>query len=309
LGIDIDLDGLDDAYDDVLTKHPVNGATNGSQDAFDLANADGGAGERDWREQPCVDGVVALSSMSTETAATSFCASDGWTYFYDPLHDSLLLFAIEKYPEGAGANTADISLSVTLTVSIDPSSEAGLFKATDEGDGRATFVSGRYWNINILNGSLNGYVNARFYFAPNELDTLQAVAQRWNDAYASSTPMVSGVSWFATNSGSFDTTDILPEGVLNAFQLSPSFDSVSPGIQSATFSLSTLTGGAAAYTIGTNSVILAAEQIDFNAGVVHEDEVLAIWQTSLEVNTDRFFVEKSSRGSGRCRQLFYLSIL
>jgi hypothetical protein len=296
LGVDMDGDGLDDAFDDVLTLDPFNGPSNAQQTAFDFPNADGGSDERDWRELPCKDGTVVLANAATQTVASAFCGSNGWTYFYDPAADSLLLFAVEKYPDGVGANTSDIELSASLQVSANPASEAGLYSTVDEAAGKATFVLGRYWNIQVNAGTLNGYVNVRFFFAPKELDTLEAVAEKWNDEYAGSTPMVSGLTWFAKNAGSFGTADITSEGIINAFELTAVVDSFSPGIQSATFSMSTLTGGSVAYTIGTNSSILAAELVDFDAGVMDDQSVLTIWQTSSEVNTDRFFVERSKRG-------------
>ncbi len=223
----VDADGLYDGWDNNTSSTD---ATNGSLEPDSHPDYDGGQSERDWRETPCDGGSVVLTPDNTTTVATDFCRQDPWTYYYDPADPTELLFAIEHKP--AGGNTNEFSASVSLTVSSDPDAESGVYSATDVGNEQATFVMGRYWNVTITSGSLNGNVNIRFYFDPDDSDTLQAVAERWNDQNAGSTSFVSGRRWFMMNSGTFDhsTGDLTATGITNSQELFPASQSTEDGI-------------------------------------------------------------------------------
>ncbi len=294
-GIDTDGDGLDDSFDLLNGVSPLFGSTNNGQDAFDFPNADAGSDERDWRELPCQDGDVGLADPGV-TVAVSNCKMSGWTYFYDPSDATKLLFAVNQFPPGGGANSNDFTIEAQLISSDNPASEAGVYSATDIANQTASFVLGRYYNITLTSGNLNGYVDVRFYFNPAELDTLEQVAQRWNQLYADQTSQVSGLRWFNMNSGTFDTTQITPGGILNAYDVTTQNLTLEAGIDYVEFSTSTLTGGSVAYSVGVNSIILPVEILNFDAGVIDNKYVQVIWQTSSESNSDRFFVEKSSNG-------------
>ena len=295
---DSDGDGLDDNFDDYdnSTANEITNPTNSSQDALDFPNEDEGGDERDWREVPCAGGDLALSPLNTTTTASAYCREGGWTYYYNPADSTELLFAIEHFPSGGGANTNDFTASVSLTVSSDPDTEPGVFSATDVGNEQATFVMGRYWNVNITSGSLNGTVNIRFYFDPNDSDTLEAVAERWNDQNAGSTAFVSGRRWFAMNTGTFDhsTGDLTAAGITSSQELFPASQSTEDGIDYVQFNgLSSLTGGGQAYTIGENSVVLPVELLAFQAQLTDELSVLCEWVTATEINSELFEVERS----------------
>ncbi|MDA7744676.1 T9SS type A sorting domain-containing protein [bacterium] len=294
---DSDGDGLDDNFDDYDNSTPSEtlNSTNNSQDALDFPNEDEGGDERDWREEPCAGGTLALSPVNTTTTASVSCRQGAWTYYYNPADSTELLFAIEHFPSGAGNNTNEFTATVSLTVSSDPDAESGVYSATDVGNEQATFVMGRYWNVSITSGSLNGNVNIRYYFDPNDSDTLQAVAERWNDANANSTSFVSGRRWFTMNSGTFDpgTGDLTAAGINASQELFPSSQSTEDGIDYVQFNgLSSLTGGGQAYTIGENSVILPVELLEYKAQLI-EDEVLSSWITATEINSDYFEIERS----------------
>lgn len=294
-GSDSDGDGLDDNFDDYdqSTANEVLNPTNNGQDALDFPNADEGGTQRDWREVPCANGDVVLSALNTTTVASGYCVEGGWTYYYNPADSTELLFAIEHMP--VGGNTNDFTASISLTVSVDPDTEAGVFSNTDVGNEEAAFVMGRYWNVNITSGSLNGNVNVRFFYDTDDADTLEAVAQRWNDQNAGSTAFVSGRMWFGMNSGTFDhsSADLQPTGVQSSTELFPSGTSTIDGTTYAQFNgLSSLTGGGMAFVIGNNSVILPIELISFHA-IPDINQVELVWITANEINSDNFIIERS----------------
>ncbi|MEQ9187248.1 MAG: T9SS type A sorting domain-containing protein [Cryomorphaceae bacterium] len=292
---DTDGDGLDDNFDNVASLNLITNWSNNAQDALDFPNTDDGTSERDWREEPCAGGAIELAPLNTTTTVTDFCQMDAnWTYYYDPGDPTQLLFAIEHTP--AGGNTNDFTAEVSLTVSSDPQTEGGVYSAEDIPNEDATFVMGRYYNISITSGSLNGNVNIRFYYDQVDADTLLAVAQRWNATNAGGTSFVSGLRWFSMNSGTFDpgSADLTDEGIANSTEWFPTSTGTEDGYNFAQFSSSSLTGGGLAYSVGTNSVILPVELLNFNAYVISEDEVRLSWATASEIDNDYFMVERSS---------------
>jgi len=291
---DADGDGLDDNFDNYNNSTPdeVDNSTNNGEDALDFPNEDEGGIERDWREVSCAGGDATLSAVNTTTVASDYCVEGGWTYYYNPSDSTEILFGIEHNP--AGGNTNDFTASVSLTVSSDPDAEAGVYSAEDAGNEEATFVMGRYWNVSITSGTLNGNVNVRFFYDTDDADTLQAVAERWNDSNAGSTSFVSGRRWFRMNTGTFDdgTADLLSTGIAASSELFPAATSTLDGTTFVQFDgLASLTGGGMAYSIGTNSVILPVELIAFDAKLI-DGVVECIWVTANEINSDYFEVEK-----------------
>ncbi len=289
---DADGDGLLDGYDNETSDRDP---TNASLNPNSHPNEDEGGSERDWREVPCANGLVTLAPDNATTTASDFCVNGDWTYYYDPADPTELLFAIEHTP--AGGNTNDFTVSVDITASSNPTSEAGVYSAESTGSGQATFMMGRYYNINITSGSLNGNVNIRFYYDTDESDTLAAVADRWNQDNAGGTGNVSGLRWFTMNSGSLDpgSADLQTTGIQGSTELIPSSTSTENGVQFAQFSVGSLTGGGLAYSVGTNSVILPVEWFSFEIEKQTEpNEVKLIWSTVSEKNTDVFVVERSS---------------
>lgn len=293
-GADADGDGLDDNFDQFVGPYGIANASNNNQDALDFPDTDGGTVERDWRDEPCIGGVVILSPSNTTIVISSTCENDPWTYYYDPANPKQLLFAIEHTP--ADANTNPFTVQASLPASINPSTEAGLYSAIDLGNQDATFVLGRYWNLNITSGSLNGNVNIRFFYDSQESDTLEAAAIRWNQQNAGNTGNVSGLRWFAVNSGTFDpaSPDLQALGVSNSSQLFPTNQGLQDGVDFVEFSTNILTGGGLGYTIGTNSVILPVELLMFEAIPTSDRQVNLTWVTASEVNNDLFEVQRSS---------------
>ncbi|MEZ4721020.1 MAG: T9SS type A sorting domain-containing protein [Flavobacteriales bacterium] len=292
---DVDGDGLLDGYDnDTLSRDP----TNGGLTPLSHPDQDAGPSERDWREAPCTGGAATLTAIDSTTLAGYVCQQSPWTYYYNPSDPTELLFAIEHMP--VGGNTNEFTAEVSLTVSVDPDTEPGVYRSTDAGNGDATFVMGRYWNISITSGSLNGGINIRYYYDPNDADTMEAVANAWNAANANGTLFVSGRRWFMMTSGDFDpaTGDLTPLGIAGSTELFPDSMDTEDGVNFVQFNdMSSVTGGTMAYTVGNNSVILPVELLEFKARLMHGN-VWCEWRTASEVNSDYFDVERSTDQTG-----------
>jgi hypothetical protein len=289
---DADGDGLLDGYDNnPASKDPTNGGLEGTSHP----DFDGAESERDWREVPCPSGTVVLAPNNATTTASDYCRESGFTYYYNPSDPTELLFAIEHKP--LGGNTNDFTVEIDITTSSNPTQQSGVYSEEDIPNEEATFVMGRYFNFNITSGSLNGSVNIRFFYDTDEADTLLAVAQRWNDDNAGSTSNVSGLRWFAVNSGTFEPASALTSaGVTNSRQLSPSGTSTEDGVSYSEFSTNVLTGGGLGYTVGNNSVILPVEMLSFTVVMYSDSSGLLRWVTASEINSDYFEVQHAISG-------------
>jgi hypothetical protein len=251
-----------------------------------------GSSERDWRETPCGGGTVNLVPNNATTTASVFCElGTGFTYYYDPIDPTKLLFAIEHTP--SGGNTNPFTVEIDITTSSNPTSEAGVYISEDLPNEDATFVMGRYYNFNITSGSLNGPVNIRFFFDTDERDTLLAVANRWNTENAGGTGFTSGLRWFQMNAGSFEpASDITPTGVTGITEVFANASGTVDGVQYVQFGTSNLTGGGLAFTVGNNSVVLPVEFLFFQAKRFADQQSLIEWATASEINSDYFEIQR-----------------
>ncbi|MEM9023933.1 MAG: T9SS type A sorting domain-containing protein, partial [Bacteroidota bacterium] len=240
---------------------------------------------------------VVLSPSGTTTSAPSRCKQNPWTFYFNAANPNDLLFAVEKFPSGAGANTNDFTGEASITVSSSPQTGGGTFFAESLGGAtqQATFVMGRYWNFNLTSGSLNGTVNVRFFYDDNELTTLTDTAQGWNNTIAGGSAVESGIMWFKTQGVDFDhTLYITASGLSNSIQLTPAGFGTVDGVRYVQFDgVSSFSGGSAAFTVGVNSVFLPIELLHFDA-TKRGSDVLLTWSTASEINNDFFTIERSS---------------
>jgi hypothetical protein len=312
---DADGDGLLDGFDNNTSSlDPTNGALNPNAHP----NAAAGSSERDWRETPCAGGTVVLTPNNTTTTASDFCEiGSGFTYYYNPLNPTQLLFAIEHMP--AGGNTNPFTIEIDITASVNPASENGVYTSEDIPNADATFVMGRYFNFNITSGSLNGPVNIRYFFDTDDRDTLLAVANRWNLQNAGGTAFTSGLRWFQRNTGGFDpSTDMTPTGVTDVTEVFANASGTVDGVQFIQFNTANLTGGGLAFTVGNNSVVLPVEFLFFQAKRFSDLQSLIEWATASEINSDYFNIQRldedeswetiaTAKAAGNSNQRLYYS--
>ncbi len=105
--------------------------------------------------------------------------NNGWSYYAPGGYTGTgYLFAIEHKPTGNGANTADFEPEITLRSACE--NGLSVFQNTYASEGEGFFGAADYWNIEITDGSLNGWVNIRWFLYGLEQD-LTSVSQTFQN--------------------------------------------------------------------------------------------------------------------------------
>ncbi len=232
-------------------------------------------------EMACGSSDVALAPTSL-TNLSPMCMQGAWTYYGDGLNT---YFALEKYPVGGN----DASFTADVSILVDPS----IGRAEDFGAPNATYTMNRYWDVNLLSGSLNGAVNVKFFYDPAEKAAIEAAAT--NFMAATSAPIITNFSWFKTNTGTFDpNTLVTPTGLINATTIPESNTGVENG---ATFvqhdGITSFSGGTG--TISVGGAFLPIDLVAFS-GQIRSTGNLIIWETSSTDNIDYYELQSSRNG-------------
>ena len=136
----------------------------------------------DYTECPCAAQKV-VQAIST---------IENWTYYGEP-NSTDYLFAIEHNP--VGGNTLPFTASITLNKLCDANND--VHKVTDVVNKEGTFIAGYYWNMSLLSGSTNGFVNVRFFPSKNQIFTLDNTASSFYST--SGATYSSPLMYFKTN--------------------------------------------------------------------------------------------------------------
>ena len=124
----------------------------------------------------CLSGPL-TSSCEEAITAVKIAQNGAWSY-YGVTGTTDYLFAIQHLPTGGNTNV------FTATVTLKKACNATGLKAiqrksalTKEG----MFAAGYYWNIEVTSGSVNGFVNMRFFPVQEYLDDLSTAASDFYD--------------------------------------------------------------------------------------------------------------------------------
>lgn len=248
------------------------------------------------------------------TRATAYCdESNGWRYYYSPSRPSELLFAIQHKP--AGGNTNDFTAQVTLGVN-DYSTSTGYdtpVAGQDYTNYEANFAMGRYWNVDVTSGSINGFVNVRFFYRPEEYTAANAAAADWRTTNepAAIAAGFSGLAqlapyWFKTNdASSYDPTpDVLPTNINNGniLVLMPNFNGTDalPIHNNKNYvefdsQISSFSGGTVAFRVTPVDNILAIEGLQLQGQTLGAANHLT-WHNINEINALSYQLERSTDG-------------
>lgn len=139
------------------------------------------------------------NSISTKTAV-KVLDSGGWSYYAEASNTSgPFLFAIQHNPGGAGANTNNFTASIQLSELLCTTGGFRVFERSSIATGEGILVSGYYFTINVLTGTLNGNVNLRLFHKNVALSQLQAASDNFHTSSGSN--YKSPVLWGLTPSG------------------------------------------------------------------------------------------------------------
>lgn len=242
----------------------------------------------------CPNKLVQYAPTNTTTTANMYCEDKGWTYYYNSAAPNNYLFAIEHKPVGAGANTNNFTASVDIMVNANSTTTSGV---NYNASGSSCFgAMGRSWNVNVVSGSLNGYVNIRFFFQAAEYTALNTQM-----ASCSFTP-ADNVKWFKTIGANYNQTSNTADGVLPSVQvLTPNFTGTdnnalhnNKNYVQFDKQITSFSGGTAGQIKGTGSP-LPVSFTDINAVAVGKS-IHVNWETAVENNCDKYEVERSKDG-------------
>jgi hypothetical protein len=100
-----------------------------------------------------------VNECEASSVALKVSEVDGWSY-YAPSGTTNYIFAIEHAPTGTGANTSVFEAEITNAKKCTGNN---VYEKNDASSAEGTFVKGSYWNIELTSGSLNGWVNLRWF--------------------------------------------------------------------------------------------------------------------------------------------------
>lgn len=236
--------------------------------------------------------MLALSTPASNAVnMTASCDDNGWTYYSDPSISNTNFIAINWDPNNTGANTAaKAAASPNLYV------DTGAYSVEIPALQMATFVSKRYWNVNLNSTTLTGPVHVRFFYDSTEIAQVTNRANAFIGLYGGTleTP-----TWFKTVSGAYanDTSHLDAGGVFNAMYLSNKNTNSSRinGLVYAQFdSITSFSGGSYAAGVGLNSP-LPISIIDIQVSQVGSKNKLQ-WTIAHTAIFDHFIIEKSNDG-------------
>ena len=245
------------------------------------------------------------------TVASAYCDDvDGWRYYYDPAEPNDLLFAMEHKPTGGNSN--DFTARVTIGVN-DHATTTGYdepISGQDMVNFEANFGMGRYWDVDVLSGSLNGNVNVRFYYKEAEYNTASAAATAWETANepAAIAAGHAGLTklapyWFKTNDATayVPAPDLQPTTVnsnnilvLNADYMGTNAQTITNNKNYVQFDqqISSFSGGTVAFRVTPDPLLLEQGIVHFNGLKVGANNQL-FWSTNNENGVVEYILERS----------------
>jgi hypothetical protein len=162
---------------------------------------------------------------------------------------------------------------------------------------------GRYWNVTVASGSINGSANpvkVRFFYNAADLTQMTTDATTQATAWGLTGSQVNGIEWFKTNTGfTFDPANNTYSDVPN--KLSPtSFTATtgsSNGVAYVEYSgLQGFSGGGAGLRVSPGGYALPVKLLYLTANAVDNSYVKLNWVTASETDNDGFEIERSADG-------------
>ncbi|MFN8316686.1 MAG: hypothetical protein U0T32_09595 [Chitinophagales bacterium] len=237
--------------------------------------------------------ALVILPSSTVTTALEQCSDAGWTYYATTTNPDDWLFAIRK-------NGNSFTAKVDITI---PGSTIDHINTTKPGYEHGSYLMNRYWNVEMLSGSISGTVDVKFFYDPSEkAASLSARDAAWTPYPSTSkTPF----RWFKTVGVPFDATRInLIDG--NSFNGFPNVTLTDAnttaltenGVLYAQFNgITSFSGGTGGYGFSSPGAGLPVKLIAFTATAIENSYVRLDWSTALEINNAGFEIERSTNGS------------
>ena len=269
----------------------VSTATNYSVTATD---ADGcTASATDAVNTTTPSGNVALAAATVSAIEPSCPDGSGWTYYTDPADATKWYFGIYKNGNNFMANV-DLTLETTT-----PTYEL----KSNSGRKEALYTMGRYWNVVVASGSINGSTNpvkVRFFYNTADVTKMQTDALTLAQGWGLGASSISAPEWFKTKTGTYyDPGNNTYSDVPN--KLSPSsFTTTTGTINSLTYveydGLQGFSGGSIGVRISPAGYALPVELLYLTAEPIDNSYVKLNWATASEIDNAGFDIERSDDG-------------
>jgi hypothetical protein len=234
--------------------------------------------------------LVVLPTSSVTTLVEQ-CTDGGWTYYAKASSPDDWTFAIRK-----NGNTFTAQVDVTVA-----GSTIDHINTTKTGYEHGSYLMKRYWDVNVLSGSISTSVDVKFFYDPAEKTAaLSARDAAW--APYSATASKTAFRWFKTVGSSFASVISSIDG--NSFNnfsnitLTESASGTENGVTYAQFNgITSFSGGTGGYGFSSPGTGLPVKLIDFTATAIENSYIRLDWSTALELNNAGFEVERSTNGT------------
>jgi hypothetical protein len=123
-----------------------------------------------WELLPIINIPTSQYEQCIQTnVLNAMYTSNGWTY-YGNTTTQIPLFAIEHNP--TNGNQANFNATVIITKFCDL--QDNIYAVTNSTSKTGVFIAGHYWNIQVNNETINGFVNLRFFTEDDYINSLIA---------------------------------------------------------------------------------------------------------------------------------------
>lgn len=147
---------------------------------------------------------------------------NNWTYYGRTVTSKEYVFAIEHTP--TGGNTLSFEPEITITDLLDDGTGKDYYKKVVAN--KANFIFGKTWNMLFNSGSVDGFVNMRFFINPSRLIKTQQHAIDFHTALNDNNAEKSNSLWVKTVDSSLN-----PATNFNEVGVTKGIESVGPAIQ------------------------------------------------------------------------------
>lgn len=238
--------------------------------------------------------VLATSSTNGQVLPVE-CVYSNWTYYADPSDDDDWLIAINWDPTNVGGghnNTARTNALVYLDVNA-----SNIFDEKLRGSGYtdASYVSRRYWNVDLQGNTLDGPVQLRYFYALSDTSALRTQRDAKLGTLAPFHQPVS-FSWFKTVGIPF-TPSLINDGNNFTFSfvtLTPIGSGTENGVNYVDFTVSSFSGGSGGLGISPYPNTPLPVTYTSISAVPGNEAILVNWTTATEINNKGFEVQRST---------------
>lgn len=243
--------------------------------------------------------VIMKARPNTLTASYELTDVTGWTYYYNDANtpgnmaDDTLLLTLNKNGQDIGS-VGDGHFSLAVTATAGAGSNTGV-KITNPliTNSSGYWVMNRFWKVTPTHEPTST-VMVRFYFNPQDVADV-------NGSYPAHNLTTSNLIFYKAIGGNPDPTSNLA-GATKIISIMPgttasettwTYHSLGVNAPYGEFGVSGFSGGGGGGT--GNNLALPLTLLNFN-GILQKEAVLLNWQTTNEINSNYFEVQRSTGG-------------